>query len=345
MPRPKRSPYFYRRPGSDLYYAYLDRLNRHISLKTTDEEQARINFADLLHRRAAEGPQTRKGELGDVFVTAAERARVNNTKSHARAFAVRLEHLALWLDKQKVVRPENVSLGLVEKFKADEHERGITNATINRYLDAWKKAMKSAVADGYAPPRVLTYFHKLKEPRPQPHQRGLTVDELDSFLKCIDDERYYWLLRTVAGSGMRDDEARHLEPACILDHAIVVTPLPPGLCRCHPRGWTTKNFRNRTIPASRETVEAALAYVEVKHSMNLDQKYLWKIIQAARIKAGHTWEWSMHELRRAWGSHMLASGAKLSDISRWYGHGEIKTTMRYLRVVEDDMPDPSMLPF
>ncbi len=44
------------------------------------------------------------------------------------------------------------------------------------------------------------------------------------------------------------------------------------------------------------------------------------------------------------GSHLLSSGFKLSDISRWYGHGDIKTTMRYLRVVDDIQPDPEELP-
>lgn len=345
MPRPKRGPHIYRRPGSDLYYAYLDRVNRHISLKTDDEEQARINFGDLLHRRAAQIAAPKKGELGGIFVECAKRAKVNHTPAYAADVNLRLSRLDRWLDANGVKSPDRVTLGLVEKYKSDERERGITDRTINRYLDTWKKAMKLAVEEGFAPPRVLTYFRKLKEPRVEPHQRGLSLEEIDGFLKCVEDERYYWLLRTVAGSGIRDDEVRHLEPQCVRDAAIVITPLPPGLCGCHSRGWNTKNYRNRTIPASAETVACARLYVEVKHSMNLDAKHVWKIIQAARKAAGHTWHWSMHELRRAWGSHMLASGVKLSDLSRWYGHGDVKTTMRYLRVVEDEMPDPSTLPF
>lgn len=143
---------------------------------------------------------------------------------------------------------------------------------------------------------------------------------------------------------MRDDEVRHLEESCIQDSAIAVTPLPPGLCECHPRGWTTKNFRYRTIPASADTIDAARRFVAVKHSMNLEHKQVWRELARARIAAGCDWGWSMHEWRRAWASHMLLAGHKLQDISRWLGHGDLKTTMRYLRIVEDAMPEPEDLP-
>lgn len=343
MPK-QRGPRIYRRPGHKVFYAYVDRKHRHISLKTDDYDQAAINLAELINRLAAEGPAAKKGELGDVFYECAQRATVNHSKSYARDVSTRLEHVDRWLLAKSIVRPDRVTLALIETFKAEERARGIKDRTINRYLNTWKKAMKLAVDEGTAPPRVLTYFRKLKEPRVEPHQRGLTIDEIDSFLKAVDDERYLWLLRTVAGSGIRDDEVRHLEPLCVRDAAIVITPLEPGLCECHPRGWTPKNYRCRTIPASADTVEAARLYVTVKHSMNLDAKHVWKIIQAARNAAGHTWHWSMHELRRAWGSHLLAAGIKLQDISRWYGHADIQTTMRYLRVVEHEMPAPGDLP-
>jgi len=335
----------YRRPGKSDWYASFNRTERHISLGTDDEEQAKINLADLIHRRSAEGSAPKKGELGAVFVECAKRAKVNHTFEYADDVNRRLEHLDRWMTANQVVRPDRVTLALVEKYKSDERERGITDRTINRYLDVWKKAMKLAVDEGLAAPRVLTYFRKLREPLVEPHQRGLTMDEIDATLKAIDDERYLWLVRVVAGTGMRDDEVRHLVEDCVKPAAIAVTPLSPGSCNCHPRGWTTKNFRYRLIPASADTVAAARSYVAIKHSMNLDSKKVWTELHRAQVAAGtNTYPWSMHELRRAWASHMLAAGHKLQDISRWLGHADIKTTMRYLRVVEDEMPTPESLP-
>lgn len=333
----------YKRPGRPNYYAYLSRDQRHISLETDDEAQARLNLADLIHRRAAEGTP-KKGDLGDVFVMCARRARTNHSQKHAYNLTIRLEKLATWLGDEGVTSPSRVSLGLVEKFKEAQREIGREPRTINRYLDAWKKAMKTAVDDGYAHARVLGCFRKLKEPQSEPNQRGLTMEEINAILCAAQDERDYWHWRTVAGSGMRDDEARHLEAGQVRDGSIVITPLPTGLCTCHPRGWSTKNYRYRTIPASPETTDAARRFAAVKHSMNLESKGVWKRLQTAGKAACIDWHWSMHDWRRAWGSHLLAAGLKLADISRWYGHRDLKTTMRYLRVVEDEMPDPDDLP-
>ena len=50
------------------------------------------------------------------------------------------------------------------------------------------------------------------------------------------------------------------------------------------------------------------------------------------------------ELRGAGPVLLRLSGVKLERVSQWYGHGDLKTTMRYLRIVEHDMPEPEDLP-
>jgi site-specific recombinase XerD len=345
MPRRSEGPYIYQRPGRRGWYAYLSRDERHISLETDDEDQARLAFADLLQRRAASGDAPAKGELGPIFVACAHRARTNHAQKYAYDLNLKLTALLVWLEGQRVTKLAQVDLALVERFKADHLGSDKLKArSVNRYLDAWKKAMRHAVDEGRAPKRVLDAFRKLKEPRPAPHQRGLTMEEINSFLCAVDDERDYWHFRAVAGSGIRDDEARHLLPDSAHAHRLTISPQEPGQCECHPRGWTTKNFRYRDIPISAETAAAARSFAVVKHSLTLDQKSVWKRLQAARKRAGHDWQWSMHELRRAWASHLLADGHKLADISRWCGHADVLTTMRYLRVIEDTAPDPASLP-
>ncbi len=260
---------------------------------------------------------------------------------------LKLSALLVWLGEHGVSRPDQVTLGTVERFKDEKinaAEGRLTARSVNRYLDSWKKAQKLAVDQGQASRRSLDVFRKLKEPRQAPHERGLTMDEIDSFLCAIDDERDFWFFRTVAGSGIRLDEARHLLPASTQGTILLISPQPPGTCACHPRGWNTKGYRYRKIPISHEAASAAVSYAEARDTMSLDEKGLWKRLQAARKRAGHDWEWSIHELRRAWASHMLAAGTKLADLSRWIGHADVLTTMRYLRVVEDNIPDPDTLP-
>lgn len=344
MPRPRSGPRKYRRPGKWGWYAFLDHANKNISLKTDDEEEANLRLADLIHDRAAQGHARTKGRLGQVIVTCAERARINHGRKYAYDLNLKLTRIAAWLEGRGIGDPAAVSLAVIERFKADLHKDGLTDRSINRYLNAFIKAMKLAVDEGTAPRRVLQSFRKLTEPQHRPHQRGLTVDEINAFLCAITDERDFWMFRAVSGSGIRDDEARHLEPDSIRGRILVIAPLPPGLCECHPRGWTTKNHRFREIPVSNETADAARAFAAVKHSMNLESKGVWRRIQTASKAAGVTWDWSMHDLRRAWGSHLLRSGQRLVDVSRWYGHGDVQTTMRYLRVVDEHLPDPDDLP-
>ncbi len=344
MPRPKTDPYKYRRPGKWGFYAFLDHGRKHISLKTDDETEAGLRLAELVHDRLAEGNAPKKGELGRVILTCAERAQVNHTSKYAYDLNLKLTRIATWLDGRGITDPAKVNLAVVEQFKSDLRADGLTDRSINRYLDSFMKAMKLAIDEGVAPRRAIAAFRKLKEPQHRPNQRGLTMDELDAFMCAVDDERDYWHFRAVSGSGIRDDESRHLEPDSIRGRILVIAPLPAGLCECHPRGWTTKNHRYREIPVSNETADAARSFAAVKHSMNLEAKSVWRRLQAASEAAEIDWQWSMHDLRRAWGSHLLGAGQKLSDVSRWFGHQDILTTMRYLRVIDEHVPEPDDLP-
>ncbi len=337
----------YRRPGRAGLWASFSRDERHIPLGTDDDEEGRLALADLIQRRATEGPASAEGELGALFLEVAKRARVNHAKKYAYDLNLKLTAILEWCADHGISRPDQIGSSVVERFKAERIESPdfpLKARSVNRYLDVWKKAHRLAIEQGQAKALSLTAFKKLREPRASPHQRGLTSTELDSFFCAIDDERDYWFFRTVAGSGIRLDEARHLPAEGVATPLLIISPLPPGACSCHPRGWNTKSYRYRRVPISADTATVAASYVVARPSMNMDEKALWKRLQAARMRAGHEWAWSIHELRRAWASHMLASGFKLADISRWIGHADVLTTMRYLRVVEDEIPDPDDLP-
>lgn len=345
MPRPRKPAHVYRRKDRRGLYAYLSRAEPHVSLQTDDEEEAARRLAELLKSRRLQEAAAPEGPLAGLFGASLLRTQTNNADNTAYNRGRDGLRILAWLAEHRVVSVLQVNRALVERYKEDRLADEVGPARINAELGAWKAAMRIAVERETVPEAVLRAFIRLKEPRPAPHQRGLTLDEISDFLCAVEDERYFWLFRATAGSGIRFDEAVHLHEKWIADASLTITPLDPGECPCHPvKGWKTKNYRYRTIPVSPEAVAAARAYAAVKHSMALDPKSVWKELQRARKAAGSTWHWSMHDLRRAWGSHLLAMGCKLSDLSRWYGHGDLLTTMRYLRVVEDESPDPASLP-
>ena len=147
---------------------------------------------------------------------------------------------------------------------------------------------------------------------------------------------YSSLFRVTAGSGIRMDEARHLEASDIDVEKGVLTVTPK-------KDWTTKGYRYRDIPVSKATAEAGLAFVANKDKVPLSQRSVWEEVERVR-KLASLPHFSMHDLRRAWASAVHANGASLKQVSVWLGHAEIQTTERYIRVYLDETTGHQYLP-
>lgn len=352
MPRPRRGAYIYRRTGRPGWWAYVDREHKDIPLGTDDETEAQRRLVELLDERGLHPVASNDRPLADVFASTLERARTENTPKTAYELGLNLDRICAWCLARQVRTAREVTREVVDDYKtARRFERqrkgpkgskGVSAARINRELDSWRRAMAIAVSDGYAAPAVLDAFERLREPRPLPHQPGLTRAQLDAFLGAVKHPGYRALFRLALGTGMRDDELRHLDEADIQPPWIIVNPKP---------GWTTKGYRYRSIPASPDTVTAAREFVPNRDGrppylpLNLDPKAVWHVLQAARRLAKVKAHFSLHDLRRSWASHMLAAGHRIEDISRWLGHADVLTTMRYLRVIDGAPPKPETLPW
>jgi integrase len=334
----------YRRPGRLVWYCSFSDAEKHISLETEDEDRAREKFAQKLAERGGYLElEADEKSIVDLVDTTRQRADTNNTPKTAYEVHLNLRRIAKWLTERGVTGSRRIDRQLVEDYKTARRFDQVSAARINRELDSWRRMMKVAVELNAAHPRVLAghdaggIFEKLREPRPQPHQRGLSKADLTKFLRAVKDPGYRALFRTVLGCGIRDEEQRQLEAVWLQPPWIVVSP---------KAGWTTKGYRYRSIPVRAETLKAARDYIAARDKgLNIDQKRVWKVMGEACDKAGLDRRFSMHDLRRAWASHMLAAGNRIEDISRWLGHRDVLTTMRYLRVVEVAHPSREKLPW
>ena len=344
MPRPRREPYVFRRADRPGYYAYLDRINRHVSLGTDDEIEAQKRLVELLeHRRVASTPK-RKASVAERFASCIEVAKTVNTPKTAYELELDLRRIEAWLRQRSIVDVSQITAEIVDEYKAERRstrsrsrdaEKGVSAARVNRELTSWRRAMTTNKKNKEERERLDVLFERLREPRPLPHQAGLTRETLDDFLDAVVHPGYRALFRVALGTGMRDDEIRHMDESDIRPPWMVVTPKP---------GWTTKSYHARSIPITAETADAArefLSYV----GLSLNQRTIWDVIQQARADARIEQRFSMHDLRRSWASHMLAAGHSLQEISVWLGHRDVLTTMRYLRVVQTKAPKPSSLPW
>ncbi|MDI1437275.1 tyrosine-type recombinase/integrase [Polyangium sorediatum] len=180
---------------------------------------------------------------------------------------------------------------------------------------------------------------KLREARPKPNALALSPKQVDVFLAKADEMSkpgYAALFRLTAGSAIRIDEARHYEASDIDQQRGLLTITPK-------KGWTTKGYRYRDIPISKDTAEAAFAFVKTRDTVTLDDKAVWNEIQRVRKAAGLP-QFSIHDLRRAWASAVHANGASLKQVSVWLGHSSVQVTERYIRVFETGSSGHEFLP-
>lgn len=324
----------YKRPGRLIWYASLSDTQKHISLGTEDEEEAKVAFARLLERTRHLDLAPNEEPVAELVRLTRERGQTNNTDKTAYELHLNLRRVAAWLEEHGIFSVRKVDKALIEDYKT-ARRFSVGPARINAELSAWRRMMKLAVELNYVHKDVLDQFVRLKEPRPEPHRKGLSKANLLAFLKAEAHPGYRALYRVVLGSGMRDEEMRHMEAGDIRRNALVVTP---------KEGWTTKSYRYRTIPITGETAKAARAFLKAKPKMSMGKRYVWGRIQKA-CKAAGVAPFSLHELRRAWASHMLKAGHPIASISKWMGHENVMTTMRYLRFVEETAPDPKTLPW
>lgn len=359
MPAQRKSPHVLRRPGRDGLFAYLSRKERFVPLHTNDDTEAAIKLAALLDARRLREVDPDDRPIAELFAEHFRRSKTGHTKKTNYEQARNGRRVLRWLESRGIPSIRQVSRDLVEDYKtarrftrerkrldaAGKPIKGVSAARINAELNTWIQVARIGIEWGLVRDDVLNAFVKLKEPRAQPHQVGLTKTELERFVRAEEDRGYRALFRLIIGSGIRDDEARHLDAGNVQPPWLVVTPKPAGFCPCHPDGWTTKGYRYRSIPISAATAKAARAYIACKDELVLESKTVWSRVQAAAGEAKIKKHVSLHDFRRAWASHMLAAGHSIQDISRWLGHADILTTMRYLRIVTEAAPDPKRLPF
>jgi integrase len=101
------------------------------------------------------------------------------------------------------------------------------------------------------------------------------------------------------------------------------------------KNWTTKAYRYRDIPISKNTAKAALDFMKSRDTVLLDDKSVWKEIQRVRVVTDLP-KFSIHDLRRTWASAMHANGASIKQVSVWLGHCAVQVTKRYIRVFQTE---------
>lgn len=357
MPRKRLGPRMYRRAGRPGFWCSFSDREKHIPLAGGEDEAAAAeDFAEKVRNRAGVASlEAGDTPIATLFDICYEQAQTNHTRKTAYEINLDLTRVAAWLEERGIFSARKITPTTIQDYKTARRFE-VSAARINRELTSWKKGMRVAIDKKQAAPQCLAWFVRLREPRPEPHQLKRSRDEIAAFLEVAAAwPSHQALFRTVIGSAIRDDEARHMQVDDIRDeienrrevHWLVVTPKPAGACSCCPKGWATKGYRYRKIPISAETAEAAREFIAARDAGLVkvgDPKDTWKVMQDC-CEASGVPAFSLHALRHAWATQMFEAGHKLGQLSRWLGHADVQTTMRYLGVTDEEAPMPESLPW
>lgn len=150
-------------------------------------------------------------------------------------------------------------------------------------------------------------------------------------------ERARIVAQLALGAGLRISEAFGLTPEDV-DHEARTITVHRQWLTTH---WgPTKTHAERTVPVSASLLLAIRAHV-ARYGVSTEGT----IASRADGGAYTSWRWSdqwqaackragvslsgVHQFRHAYGSHLVASGESIVNVSRWMGHRDVATTMRY----------------
>jgi integrase len=221
---------------------------------------------------------------------------------------------------------KTISTLMLDRVVADLKKRPgikgkkLSTATINRYLAAASGVLKYAKERGYI--EAIPVVPWQKEGGKRIH--WLTEEQEETMAAQMTPE-CAMALRVLVASGMRWGEFESLEPEQIdirNDNAWV-------------RLWKTKSDRPRSVPIPVELGRELRAAVAARTLPT----YYTMITSVRRFakSAGQSEGFCIHSLRHTTATRLIQRGVNLAVVQRFLGHNDIKTTLRYTQIVDDDL--------
>ncbi len=174
-----------------------------------------------------------------------------------------------------------------------------------------------------------------KKPRTLP--TILSPAEVLRLLDAVPRGRNRLMLRITYGCGLRVSELTHLRVADVDGQRKVL--------------WVRqgKGNKDRGLPLPTELIEELRTYWCEHRPANwlfagplgqpLHVATVQRFFQKARSRAGLTKPATCHTLRHCYATHLLEAGTDLPTLQRLLGHSHISTTMRYLHLRSERLPE------
>jgi site-specific recombinase XerD len=232
-----------------------------------------------------------------------------------------------FLHQKNVNKLTKLNAEILEKYKLHLLEKGNKKVTVNKKLRTIKAIISKAVEWDLLPENPCKKVKLFKQP--EGRLRFLTKEEINRLLEVINREDVYLYTIILLNTGLRRAEFVNLRWEDV--------DFKYGILRVINRdGFTTKNYRNRTIPLSKKTLEAfkRLKELNPEKPCTLSQDQLSRVISHYAKKAG-LHDVTCHTLRHTFASHLVMKGIDLVTIKKLMGHLDLNTTLIYAKVTEE----------
>lgn len=217
---------------------------------------------------------------------------------------------------------------LVEQWKM----KGLSNGTVNRRLAALGRVLKTAYQAGMRSEGIPTGM-SLREPA----GRTRILSEWEEMMLKVYtlSQPYAYLTTFLLETGMRVSEALSLTWG-------QVSSMAPG-------ATALINVNKADLPRRVPLTENALTilYTKAGDPHGKDAKVFWDCNQST---FNHEWaaarksmnlegdpEFVPHALRHTCASRLVEAGISLPVVQKWLGHRNIKTTMRYVHLKDEQL--------
>lgn len=216
----------------------------------------------------------------------------------------------------------------IENFKKHLLNKGLKNATVNRYLAALKRAYNILIEEELITYNPVKKVKMLTEDNKR--YRYLTKNEWNK-LKLVMPKYLYYIVVVALLTGLRKSNVLNLKWEQI-DFQV-------GMIEILRQNAKGKKLMRVPMSDSLQKVLIELnpkqsGYVFVNPETNTCYTDIKKSFKTALNRAGIT-DFKFHDLRRTVGTWLMRNGVDLRTIQTLLFHSDISTTERYLAVIPD----------
>ena len=208
---------------------------------------------------------------------------------------------------------------IINFFNLLKKDRGIKQATINRYRSLLNHIFNCAIKDRVVNHNPVKYIKRYKEKN---RDRALSTNEIKALLETCRqsrNEELYYIVLVALYTGMRYSNIVNMKKSNIKNNVYQLD------------GCETKSGKSQLIYLHQDLLNELNNYMQV-NSINdclFKTKRVKRSFKTALLKAGIE-NFRFHDLRRTFATFLLYNNTNIKTIQNMLGHSSIMMTERYL---------------